>query len=86
MSQEQFSCLDKAAQRIYLLTQGTFLAERQTGIYDLMLYELDGFYVEAAFLKRTNRLAFFKTFADVDATAPYLEQINLDDLLQELHS
>lgn len=86
MSLQQFSNLDKAQQGIYLLTQGTFLAERCTGMYDLMLYELDGFYVEAAFYTRTNKVAFFKTFDDTESLAPYLEVINLDVLLQELSS
>jgi hypothetical protein len=86
MSLQQFSKLDKAQQRIYLLTQGTFLAERHTGMYDLMLYELDSFYVEAAFYKRTNKVAFFKTFDNTESLNPYLETINLDSLLQELSS
>lgn len=86
MSLKQFSRMDKAQQRIYLLTQGTFLAERRTGMYDLMLYELEGFYVEVAFYTRTNKVAFFKTFTNTDSLAPYLSNIDLDGLMQQLSS
>ncbi len=76
--------MDRAQQRIYLLTEGTFLAERNTAAFDLMLYDLNGFYVEAAFYKKTNRVAYFKVLHHTDAVVPYLAAIDLDGLLQEL--
>lgn len=84
MTQRQFSLLDKTQQRTYLLTEGTFLAERQTALYDLMLYDLHGFYVEAAFYKRSNKVAYFKILRNWNAVEPYLSQIDLNGLMQEL--
>ena len=84
MTQQQFTAMDKAQQRIYLLTEGTFLAERRTAMYDLMLYDLHGFYVEAAFYQRTNKVAYFKVLDNTGSLAPYLASIDLDGLLQEL--
>lgn len=83
MTSKEFVQLAKPQQRIYLLTQGNFLAERQNRQYDLMLYELHGFYAEVAFVKRTNKVAYFKTFEDTKGLDPYLAQISIDDLLQE---
>lgn len=83
MTRHQFNQLDKSEQRICLLTKGTFLDERCTKRHDVMLYEIDGFYVEAYFVKNTNKAAFFKTFTDTQYLAPYLEQINLQDLFQQ---
>lgn len=84
MTSKQFTQLTKPQQRIYLLTQGTFLAERQNSQFDLMLYELHGFYTEVAFVKHTNKVAYFKTFTGTKELEPYLAQISLDGLLQEV--
>ncbi|RPD44244.1 MULTISPECIES: hypothetical protein [Chitinophagaceae] len=84
MTQKKFASMDRAQQRVYLLTEGTFLAERSTAAFDLMLYDLNGFYVEAAFYKQTNRVAYFKVLHNSDALEHYLADINLDGLLQEL--
>lgn len=83
MTSKEFVQLSKTQQRIYLLTQGTFLADRQNEQYDMMLYELHGFYAEVAFVKHTNRVAYFKTFEGTKDLEPYLAQIDLEDLLQE---
>ncbi len=84
MTLHQFNKMDKKAQRTCLLMEGNFLDERQTLRHDVMLYELDGFYTEAYFLKNTNKLAFLKTFTDTSLLDPYLEQINLQELLQQI--
>lgn len=84
MTPKKFASLDRAQQRIYLLTEGTFLAERSTAAFDLMLYDLQGMYVEAAFYKKTNRVAYFKVLHHSEAVTPYLANIDLDGLLQEL--
>lgn len=84
MTQHQFSALSKSQQRIYLLTEGTFLAERHTALYDLMLYDLHGVYVEAAFIKNSNRVAYFKVLEKTDSLTPYLADVDVEGLLQEL--
>lgn len=83
MTQEQFNQLSKADQRNLLLTEGTFLEERQTRNHDVMLYEMDGFYAEAYFVKNTNKAVFFKSFADTALLEPYLNQIDIADLVQQ---
>jgi hypothetical protein len=82
MNLHQFNQLTRNEQRVCLLTEGTFLEERSTLRHDVMLYELDGFYVEAFFLKNTNKAAFFKTFTDTTYLEPYLQQINLRELFE----
>lgn len=85
MTNHQFNQLEKNEQRLRLLTEGTFLDERSTVRHDVMLYELDGFYIEAYFVKNTNKAAFFKTFTDTNLLEPYLEQMDIQDLLQTFH-
>lgn len=82
MNLHQFNQLTRNDQRLCLLTEGIFLEERSTLRHDVMLYELDGFYAEAYFMKNTNKAAFFKTFTDTAYLEPYLQQINLQHLLE----
>ena len=82
MTLQQFNQLTREEQRICLLTTGTFLDERSTLRHDVMLYELDGFYTEAYFIKNTNKAVFFKAFTETTYLEPYLKQIDLQDLLQ----
>jgi hypothetical protein len=82
MNLRQFNQLTRKEQRVLLLTEGTFLDERSTLRHDVMLYELDGFYAEAYFIKDTNKASFFKTFTDPGYLEPYLQQIDLQDLLE----
>ncbi len=83
---QQFDTLSKEDQQNELLKNGIFLAERQDGPFRIMLYQLNGFYVEVYFFNLYNKVAFFQTFEDTEALQPYLEQINVKTLLQEVFS
>lgn len=80
---QQFDTLSKEEQQQELLKSGIFLAEREDGPFRIMLYQLNGFYVEVYFFNLYNKVAFFQTFEDTEALQPYLEQINVRTLLQE---
>ena len=82
MTQYQFNQLTRNKQRLCLLTEGVFLEERSTMRHDVMLYELDGFYAEAFFIKDTNKAAFFKSFTNTAYLEPYLQQIDLQHLFE----
>lgn len=80
---EHFNTLNKEDQQDFLLAHGIFLAERQDGPFKIMLYQVDNFYVEVHFFNLYNKVAFFSAFEDTDALEPYLEQINVTQILQE---
>ena len=82
----QFDTLSKENQQNEVLKNGTFLMEREDGPFRIMLYQLDGFYVEVYFFNLYNKVAFFQTFEDTDALHPYFEQINIRSLMQEVFS
>lgn len=78
-----FNTLPKKAQQEAVLAKGTFLAERADGPFKIMLYQLEGFYVEVHFFNLYNKVAFFSAFDNVEALEPYLESIDVSSVLQE---
>lgn len=86
MMLQQFNALPKEDQQDLLLKSGTFLAEREDGPFRIMLYQLDSFYVEVYFFNLYNKVAFFKAFRSTTPLQPYLNKIDLSDLLQEVFS
>lgn len=84
MTLEQFDTLSKSEQQEQLLNHGIFLAERQDGPFRVMLYQLDSFYVEVYFFSRYNKVAFFLGFDTTEALQPYLEEIDINGLLEVL--
>lgn len=83
MALEHFKTLDKETQQDLVLAHGTFLAERVDGPFRIMLYELENFYVEVHFFNLYNKVAFFTAFDDIESLEPYLEQMDLSDVLME---
>lgn len=83
---QQFDTLSKENQQEVLLNKGVFLAERQDGPFRIMLYGLNGFYVEVYFFNLYNKVAFFQSFEDTEALQPYLEQVDISAVLQEVLS
>ncbi len=86
MTLQQFNTLCTESQQDTLLKNGTFLAEREDGPFRVMLYQLEGFYVEVYFFKLYHQVAFFKTFESTNALQPYLKTIDVSALLQEVFS
>ena len=83
---QQFDTLSKENQQDVLLKKGTFLAERVDGPFRIMLYGLNGFYVEVYFFNLYNKVAFFQSFEDTEALQPYLEKVDVSGVLQEVFS
>ena len=86
MTLHEFNMLSLEKQQVALLKHGTFLAERKDPPLRMMLYQMDGFYVEVFFLSRYHKVGWFKGFDTVDELEPYLEKIDLTSLLQEVLS
>lgn len=67
-----------------LLRCGSFLAERTEGLYEVMLYEMDEFYVEVYRVWNNTVPQFFRSFKGEDGLDPYLPKINLSNLLSSV--
>lgn len=81
MTLYQFNALDEMEQA-EAVWSGTHIGERQNGEYSILLYQVDSFYVEAYYHRAHNELTRFRSFSNPDQLAPYLNQININKLLE----
>jgi len=60
---------------------GTHIGERFDEVHSILLYQIDGFYVEAYYHREYNVLRWFRTFLSTEQLTSYLVQINLKGLI-----
>lgn len=81
MKLHRFQTLPETDQFDLIDEQAVFLAERNDGYYTIRLYELDGFYVELYCHSHFNVIIKTKAFRDTNKLEPYLEEINIGELI-----
>ncbi len=57
---------------------GTLIGDRTDNIFNILLYQIDGFYVEVFYQKKRNIIKRIRSFSSTDQLQPYLEKIDLD--------
>jgi hypothetical protein len=60
---------------------GSHIGERTENEYEILLYQVDGFYVEVFYHKEQNQIVRFRSFSSLNQLNPYLEQIDLKRIL-----
>lgn len=60
---------------------GAFAASRKEGTSWLLLYQIDAFYVEVLYDRGDSTIDIIRSFKSTNMLKPYLEKINLEDLL-----
>ena len=83
MTRQNFDKLTRQQKRITLLRYGTYISERSFGPLRIMLYQLEGFYVEVFFLKWNKSVLWYRSFNTTNLLDPYLHKIDLSSLMQE---
>jgi len=81
MTLQQFRCCSKYVQQQLVRHQGTFLLERKSMDWNVLLFQLDAFYVEVYYQRKTQEVELLKSFEDTDELEPYLKKINVLALL-----
>jgi hypothetical protein len=61
---------------------GTHIGNHQDECHNILLYQIDSFYVEAYYNREHKELVRFRSFASSDQLSPYLEQIDIDKLIK----
>lgn len=77
MTPQQFINLDEMEQAETLWDKGVHIGERFDEVYSILLYQIDGFYVEAFYNREHNSLVRFEVFSDMNELAPYLNRIDV---------
>ncbi len=82
MTIKEFQSLTGIKQAETLWEHGVFIADRQSHKHSIMLYQIDGFYIEVLYHK-TNNSVEVRCFESLSLLQPYLEQINLNEILAQ---
>ncbi len=87
MTRTLFNLLPKKDQADCLKTLGVYLAQRNSGGYTFQLYAIDNFYVVVLgeFTLAAEPI-IMKIFDDTEHLEPYLEQIDLHELTDDMFS
>ena len=77
MTLYQFNSLDETQQANVLWEYGVHISERPSKYYNLILYQLDGFYVEVWYHPEENSIKRLRSFSSTDQLEPYLSKIKI---------
>ena len=81
MTLYDFYTLSAEKQKERVLEEGVHLVSRSTGDSTIMLYQLDGFYVEAYYDAVEEEIIPLRSFRTTDLLTPYLTAIDISDLV-----
>jgi hypothetical protein len=81
MTYQQFDRLSAKEQTDLVWTHGVHLAERQEGRFTVILYQMDGFYIELFYTRHGKRRPVVRSFMDTDFLEPYLINIDVNEWL-----
>lgn len=85
MTLQKFKALARREKKTAVLRNGSFLCEKNRGIYRKMLYQVNGFYVEIYFVWFSKEAFYFSSFESTRRLQPYLQAIDISPLLQDLY-
>ena len=82
MTLHHFNALDQEKQRRWVLRKGVYLCSRYSRDFTVLLFDVDGFYIEVYFYTATNTIFLLKSFDQTDPLTPYLHAIDIQSLLK----
>jgi hypothetical protein len=82
MTLYDFRALDEMEQQA-AFWDGVHIGERADGDHWILLYQIDSFYVEVFYDKVKNVIVKYTAFQTTERLKPYLQQIDLKELLTE---
>jgi len=80
MTLYQFLQLDEAEQA-EAIWDGSFIADREDEEHKILLYQIDGFYVEVFYHKEYNVIRKYRPFSSTDQLETYLNKINIQSIM-----
>jgi len=77
MTLYQFNGLSENEQA-EIVWSSSHIGERFDENHTILLYQIDGFYVEVFYHRDDNEIKRFRSFSSVNQLEPYLQRISLD--------
>ena len=81
----EFLLLNEKEQTTLLYKEGVYIGKRKEEEVIILLYQLNTFYVEIFYKKYRCFITRIHPFNSLERITPYLEQINIDDLVKCLN-
>lgn len=80
MTLKQFRSCSAYVQQQMVKHQAVFLLERRSLDWNILLFQLEGFYVEVFYERKAQKVDKLKSFDDVEQLEPYLRKIDVPAL------
>ena len=84
MTHQEYKSLRQEEQTSLLCKAGVSIAERKVGPYLIVLFQVDGFYVEVFYDKNSYQMIKLMSFYNTTLLEPYLAEMDLEPLLKEI--
>mgnify|MGYP003576844208 CR=1 FL=1 len=81
MTLQEYKALKPDEQTNFLSRTGVSVAERMVGPYLIVLYQVEGFYVEVFYNKDNYQMVKLVSFYNTMLLEPYLSQIDIKSLV-----
>jgi len=75
----EFKLLSEREQLDILHAEGTYIGKRKEGKTSILLYQLEGFYVEIFYQKHRSQIQSIRSFTSTIPLEPYLNQIDITE-------
>ena len=83
MTTSYFDRLTETRQTDVIWENGVFLARRKEGFYNILLFQVEGFYTEIYYHSHFIVIIKIVSFSDTDLLEPYLNKIKVATLLNQ---
>ena len=80
MTISQFNTLDEMEQ-IEAVWSGKMIAQRVDDVFDILLYQIDGFFVEVYYHRENNSIRKFEPIANKKQLLFYGDQIDIERIM-----
>ncbi len=77
MTLYEYKLLNERKQLDLLQAEGTYIGKRKEGELSVLLFQLEGFYVEIFYQKHRSHILKIWSFASTEPLEPYLNQIDI---------
>jgi hypothetical protein len=82
MTLDESTSLDEPKQAEAILN-AVHVGERFDEEHTIILYQVDGFYVEVLYHKESNVIMKIRSFSNINLLDPYLKEVSIEELHEE---
>jgi hypothetical protein len=79
MTLYEFKLLSEREQLDLLQVEGTYIGKRKEGELTVLLFQLEGFYIEIFYKKHRSHILKVRSFTSTLPLEPYLHQIDITE-------